>query len=68
MRRSASATDLTSTRASSQQRKPFPFENRLPSGSEWNGFIGGMPPTGMLFPEYKEEKITEKFPSYKMDK
>jgi hypothetical protein len=43
MRRSASATDLTSTRASSQQRKPFPFENRLPSGSEWNGFISGMP-------------------------
>ena len=25
-------------------------------------------PTGMLFPEYKEEKLTEKFPSYKMDK
>ena len=33
-------------------------------------FTGAMGycPTGMLFPEYKEEKITEKFPSYKMDK
>ena len=28
----------------------------------------GYCPTGLLFPEYKAEKITEKFPSYKMDK
>ena len=28
----------------------------------------GYCPTGMLFPEYKAEKITEKFPSYKMEK
>jgi hypothetical protein len=28
----------------------------------------GYCPTGLLFPAYKEEKITEKFPSYKMDK
>ena len=33
-------------------------------------FTGAMGycPTGMLFPEYNEEKITEKFPSYRMDK
>ena len=33
-------------------------------------FTGAMGycPAGMLFPEYKEEKITEKFLSYKMDK
>lgn len=33
-------------------------------------FTGAMGyyPAGMFFPEFKEEKITEKFPSYKMDK
>jgi len=30
--------------------------------------VMGYCPTGMLFPDYKEEKITETFPSYKMDK
>ena len=28
----------------------------------------GYCPAGMLFAEYKAEKITEKFPSYKMEK
>ena len=33
-------------------------------------FTGAMGycPAGMLIPEYKEEKITEKFPSYRMEK
>ncbi len=30
--------------------------------------VKGYCPTALLFPQYKEEKLTEKFPSYKMEK
>lgn len=30
--------------------------------------VMGYCPTGMLFPTYKEEKLTEKFPSYDLKK